>query len=95
MGETLAVLMAYNGGNKKGVLMLFIRCYPSVFLKRAISEVRTKIFITMKVYIKKVKDNSLFEQAKCGFVKMGYEIVMYSTLSEKVEKDAIVVGFYF
>ena len=34
--------------------MFFIRCYPSVFLKRAISEERTKIFIMMKKV--KVKD---------------------------------------
>ena len=47
----------------------------------------------MKVYIKISEDNSLFEQAKCGFVKMGYEIIMYDALSEKVELDSIVIGF--
>lgn len=47
----------------------------------------------MKVYIKKTEENSLFEQAKCGFIKMGFETVYYDTLNSKVEEDAIVVGF--
>lgn len=46
----------------------------------------------MKAYIKKA-DNSLFEQAKCGFIHMGYEIVYYDNLEVEVEDDSIVVGF--
>jgi hypothetical protein len=46
----------------------------------------------MKVYIKKA-ENSLFEQAKCGFIQMGYEIVYYNKLETEIENDSIVVGF--
>lgn len=47
----------------------------------------------MKAYIKKCEENSLFYQAKCGLIKLGYEIIMYDNLSEKIEEDAIVVGY--
>lgn len=47
----------------------------------------------MKVYIKKTEENSLFEQAKCGFIKMGFETIYYDVLTSRVEEDAIVVGF--
>lgn len=47
----------------------------------------------MKAYIKKTDDLSLYEQAKCGFIKMGYEIVYYDKITEPVEDDCVVVGF--
>lgn len=47
----------------------------------------------MKVYIKKTEENSLFEQAKIGFLKLGFETIYYNYLNSKVEEDAIVVGF--
>lgn len=47
----------------------------------------------MKAYIKKTDDISLYEQAKCGFVKMGYEIVYYDCITQPVEDDCVVVGF--
>lgn len=47
----------------------------------------------MKAYIKKTEENSLFEQAKCGFLKIGFEIIYYDVLNSKIEDDAIVVGF--
>lgn len=47
----------------------------------------------MKVYIKKTEENSLFEQAKCGFIKMGFEIIYYDFIDKKIEDDSIVVGF--
>ena len=47
----------------------------------------------VKVYIKKTEENSLFEQAKVGFIKMGFETIYYDVLTSKVEEYAIVVGF--
>lgn len=51
----------------------------------------------MKAYIKHSVDNSIFEQAKCGFIQMGFEIEYYNnidnTFKEKLEYADVVVGF--
>ncbi len=47
----------------------------------------------MKAYIKKNEENSLFEQAKCGFFQMGYEISYYEKEIPIMDDDSVFVGF--
>lgn len=47
----------------------------------------------MKAYVKRTDNNSLFEQARCGLIFLGYEVVYYKDVPKNIESDAIVVGF--
>jgi hypothetical protein len=47
----------------------------------------------MNAHIRKTVENSLFEQAKCGFVQMGYEIVYYDKEIPKIDEYSVFVGF--
>jgi hypothetical protein len=47
----------------------------------------------MKAYIKQTTETSLFEQAKIGFIKMGYECIYYKDLPNDLTKEDVVVGY--
>ena len=56
------------------------------------SQKRT-IFVTMKAYIKQTTETSLFEQARIGFIKMGYEVIYYKDTPSDLTKEDIIVGY--
>lgn len=47
----------------------------------------------MKAYIKQTTQTSLFEQARIGFIKMGYECIYYKDNIDGLSKEDVVVGF--
>ena len=48
----------------------------------------------MKAYIKQTTESSLFEQAKVGFIKMGYECIYYKEdLPDDLTVEDVVVGY--
>lgn len=47
----------------------------------------------MRAFIKQTIESSLFEQAKVGFIKMGYECVYYKDIPDDLNKEDVVVGY--
>ena len=47
----------------------------------------------MKLYIKETTESSLFEQAKVGFIKMGYECIYYKDTPQDLTDEDIVIGY--
>jgi hypothetical protein len=47
----------------------------------------------MKAYIKQTTESSLFEQARIGFIKMGYECIYYKSIPKDLTEEDVVVGY--
>lgn len=47
----------------------------------------------MRAFIKQTNETSLFEQARIGFIQMGYECIYYTQLPKDITLDDVVVGF--
>lgn len=47
----------------------------------------------MRAYIKQTTESSLFEQAKVGFIKMGYECIYYKDTPSDLTKEDVLVGY--
>ena|SRR6187402_3380734 len=47
----------------------------------------------MKAYIKQTTESSLFEQARIGFIKMGYECIYYKDIPEDLHREDVVIGY--
>lgn len=45
------------------------------------------------VYIRDSKETSLFKQAEVGFIKMGYNVLLYKNFPSDITRDDVVIGY--